>query len=85
LIHHTKYSSSYTNQSNCLQEEKTPYSFFINETEILADVKKTLEELKVSQEEVLNIVYQPQAVFRVKSITRCAGSMAGTKLQTFDS
>lgn len=32
---------------------------------------------KVDTENVLNIVYQPQAVFRVRAVTRCTSSMPG--------
>lgn len=33
--------------------------------------------MKCSTEETLRIVYQPQAIFRVKAITRCTGSLSG--------
>lgn len=32
---------------------------------------------KASTEAVLSIVYQPQAVFRVRSVTRCTSSLPG--------
>lgn len=31
----------------------------------------------VSVEQVLQIVYQPQAVFRIKPVTRCSASISG--------
>ena len=61
-----------------LQEESTPYSFFVNETEITDQLSKALGEdgLK-STESVLEIVYQPQAVFRVRAVTRCTSTIEG--------
>jgi len=35
--------------------------------------EKTLEE----SEQVLDIVYQPQAVFKVRAVTRCTSSIPG--------
>jgi hypothetical protein len=41
-------------------EEELPYSFFINGVEILDSVGTSIDEQKLSAEEVMNIVYQPQ-------------------------
>ena len=38
--------------------------------------------MKLSREEVLTIVYQPQAIFKVKAVTRCTGSMTGKTIST---
>ena len=48
-----------------------PYSFFVGDLEVTSSLQETLERLTVDSEKVLNIVYQPQAVFRVKAVTRC--------------
>lgn len=60
-------------------EEKLPYSFYIQETEITSSLKKTLELEKDSfvAEKVLEIIYAPQAIFRVKAVTRCTSSIPG--------
>ncbi|PRP78603.1 hypothetical protein PROFUN_13552 [Planoprotostelium fungivorum] len=58
-------------------EEKLPYSFFVNDNEITGDLAGTIAETKVSTEEVLYIRYQPQAVFRVRSVTRCSNTIEG--------
>ncbi|KAL6070688.1 NLE domain-containing protein [Balamuthia mandrillaris] len=69
-------------------EERMPYSFYVSEEEILGTLRQTLLQQKegdssssasplASTEQVLRIVYQPQAVFRVRAVTRCTGSMAG--------
>ena len=60
-----------------LKDEKLPYSFFVNNVEILSDLRTTLEELKISTEDILHITYQPQAVFRVKAVNRCTSSLSG--------
>jgi ribosome assembly protein 4 len=58
-------------------EEKTPYLFFINEEEVKESLQNALDLKKVDIENVLEIVYQPQAVFRVRPVTRCTSSMPG--------
>ena len=60
------------------QEETTPYSFYVNDTEITESLSKTLDkDLLESSESVLEIVYQPQAVFRVRAVTRCTSTIEG--------
>lgn len=60
-----------------LQEEPTPYLFFINDDEVRDSVQQTLGSKQLDVENVLDIVYQPQAVFRVRPVTRCTSSMPG--------
>ena len=57
--------------------EYVPYSFYINDVEIIEDIKSTLDSLKHSLEVQITIVYRPQAIFKVRSVTRCSSSMAG--------
>lgn len=58
-------------------EDPLPYSFFLNEVEIAEKLIANMKSDKVSSEEVLTIVYQPQAVFRVRSVSRCTSSLPG--------
>jgi ribosome assembly protein 4 len=61
-------------------EEQLPYSFFLkeNEEEILNSLSEALARApNTSTEEVLSIVYQPQAIFRVKAVTRCTSTIPG--------
>ena len=61
-----------------LQEEKVPYSFFVNDKEITDRLDLTLTEWELEDsEQVLEIVYQPQAVFKVRAVTRCTSSIPG--------
>ncbi len=56
-----------------------PYSFFVDDAEIITTLQQDgLEALKKSTEEVMTIVYQPQAVFRVRAVTRCSSTLTGT-------
>lgn len=56
----------------CLQEENLPCTFFVNDKEIKSSLADTLtEDEKSNTEKVINIVYQPQAVFKVRAVTRC--------------
>lgn len=59
------------------QDDPTPYLFFVNEEEIKNSLNETLDPKKTDVENILNIVYQPQAVFRVRPVTRCTSSMPG--------
>lgn len=54
-----------------------PYAFFINNEEIIDTIEKHVEKQKLSTEHVLNIVYQPQSIFRVRPVSRCSSSLAG--------
>ncbi|KAK9840799.1 hypothetical protein WJX81_005490 [Elliptochloris bilobata] len=59
------------------QKEKLPYSFFIEEQPLADDLGVHLHKHKVSVEAALRIVYQLQAVFRVRPVSRCTASLAG--------
>ena len=60
------------------QEETTPYSFFVNEREIVSSLVNELQKQQLDgSEAVIDIVYQPQAVFRVRAVTRCTSSIPG--------
>jgi len=58
-------------------EESLPYSFFVNEEEVVTNLLDILKYQETDDEQILKIVYQPQAVFRVRSITRCVSSLEG--------
>lgn len=57
--------------------EKLPYSFFLKEEEIVASLKETIRSSEMSTELVLPIIYQPQAIFRVRTVTRCSATIPG--------
>lgn len=59
------------------QEERTPYLFFVNEQEITKSLDNSLDSKLLNTEEILDIVYQQQAVFRVRAVTRCTSSLPG--------
>ena len=60
------------------QDEPVPYRFKVGDIELqrtlLDDV---LAPLQKSAEETVQITYLPQAVFRVKTVSRCASAMSG--------
>ena len=60
-----------------LQDESVPYSFYVNESEITGSLKETLETQTLETEKVVEIVYQPQAVFKVRAVTRCTSTIPG--------
>ncbi|XP_050410241.1 notchless protein homolog 1 isoform X2 [Patella vulgata] len=62
-----------------LQKAKpTPYSFFVKDVEITENLNKTLTKDQLDDtEKVLDIIYQPQAIFQVRAVTRCTGTIEG--------
>ena len=58
-------------------DEPTPYSFYLNDEEILADLAGSLSKQALSGEEVHCVRFQPLAVFRVAPVTRCTDSLPG--------
>lgn len=58
-------------------EEKLPYSFYISNEELVVQLGIYLQKNKVSVEKVLTIVYQPQAIFRIRPISRCSATISG--------
>lgn len=58
-------------------EEQNPFLFFVNDEEIKDCLDKSLNLAKLDTENVIDIIYQPQAMFRVRPVTRCTSSMPG--------
>jgi len=59
------------------EERARPYLFFHKEVEVRESLAEVLRLQLVDYEATLSIVYQPQAVFRVRGVTRCTSSLAG--------
>ncbi|XP_076663774.1 notchless protein homolog 1 [Andrena cerasifolii] len=60
-------------------EEPIPFAFYVNDVEVIDSLEKSIGENFSSSEDVLEIVYQPQAIFKVRAVTRCTGSLEGHK------
>ncbi|KAJ1978040.1 ribosome assembly [Dimargaris verticillata] len=59
-------------------DEPHPYSFYVDQVEILRSLDEdVLQATGRSTEDTLTIVYQPQALFRVRPVTRCSSSLTG--------
>ena len=58
-------------------EQNRPYLFFVNNQEVSVSLAETLKFQLIDYESTLSIVYQPQAVFRVRGVTRCSSSLSG--------
>lgn len=58
-------------------EERLPYAFYIDDQELVVELGVYLQKNKVSVEKVLRIVYQPQAIFRIRPVNRCSATIAG--------
>ena len=59
------------------EEEDTPYLFFINGHDIKTNIYDCVRHQIINAEKTIPIVYQPQAVFRVRPVSRCTSSMPG--------
>ncbi|KAF5270442.1 hypothetical protein FQR65_LT05630 [Abscondita terminalis] len=59
------------------QDEQMKFVFFINDVEISKDIGSTLDLTSLNTENVVEIIYQQQAIFRVRPVTRCTSSMPG--------
>ena len=60
------------------KEEEIPYDFFLNDVEIDDSLQGTMDRVdSLDTENRIEIVYQPQAVFRVRAVTRCTTTNAG--------
>lgn len=60
------------------QDEKLPYTFSVQDKEIVKSIQEDiLKSLGKSTEETITITYRPQALFRVRRVTRCSSTLAG--------
>lgn len=57
--------------------EPTPYTFFVKDVEVTSNLASALKNAVLDSEKVLEIIYQPQAVFQVRAVTRCTSSLPG--------
>lgn len=73
-------------KTDTTEPNKVPYSFYAkvmkngneDDIEILTSIADLLRnELSISTESVLNLVYQPLAVFRVRPVSRCTDTLPG--------
>lgn len=60
-----------------IQGRENVYSFFINESEIVGNIGDVVEQEVLETEKVVEIVYQPQAIFRVRAVSRCTSTISG--------
>eukprot|EP00056_Hartaetosiga_gracilis_P021873 m.26964 g.26964 ORF g.26964 m.26964 type:complete len:489 (-) comp9309_c0_seq1:1083-2549(-) len=58
-------------------EEPTPYSFYVENNEVTKTLYHAIKTAGLSSEDTVKIVYQPQAVFRVRGIAECCGTISG--------
>ncbi len=57
--------------------DRVPYAFYVDNVEVTGTLKEAVAAVGVSKEDVLPIIYQPLAVFRVMPISRCTDTMSG--------
>jgi ribosome assembly protein 4 len=65
------------------EPDSATYSFFIHETELTYSIEDLIKRLSKSNEHVvsmetqLQIVYTPQALFKVRPVSRCSSTLSG--------
>lgn len=59
------------------QDESALYAFYVEEKEINNCLVDVLDINKLNTEHVVDIIYQEQAVFRVRPVTRCTSTLPG--------
>lgn len=64
-------------------EDPIPLAFYIDNEEVTETLGQSLKENFAVSESTVDIVYQPQALFKVRAVTRCTGSMEGTLISFF--
>ncbi|XP_074289878.1 notchless protein homolog [Silene latifolia] len=57
-------------------EEKLPYAFYINDRELVVELGVFLQSINASVENIVQIVYQPQAIFRIAPVYRCSQTLS---------
>uniref|UniRef100_A0A3B3CDK6 Notchless protein homolog 1 n=1 Tax=Oryzias melastigma TaxID=30732 RepID=A0A3B3CDK6_ORYME len=61
-----------------MKEEPVPFAFFVRgEAEVVSSLGSCVKAIGVETEQVLPVVYQPQAVFRVRAVSRCTSTLQG--------
>ncbi|KAB8115752.1 hypothetical protein EE612_056459 [Oryza sativa] len=58
-------------------EDKLPYAFYIGDEELSVQLGAYMQQKNANVEVTLRIVYQPQAVFRIRPVNRCSATIAG--------
>lgn len=59
-------------------EEPMKYSFTVNDIEITTSLEEdVLSKNDISKENALKIIYRPQALFKVRPVTRCSSTLTG--------
>ena len=67
-----------SNSHPFLKDEEIPYDFYVNDVEIEGTLQDTMDRVhNLDTENRIEIVYQPQAVFRVRAVTRCTSTNIG--------
>lgn len=54
-----------------VKEEESVYAFFVDDKEVTKSLQDTLNTDELNTEHAINIIYQKQAIFKVRAVTRC--------------
>lgn len=59
------------------REIPVPLAFYVDNVEVTDSLGKYLKNDFNFLEDVVEIIYQPEALFKVRAVTRCTGSLEG--------
>lgn len=59
------------------EDEAVPLAFYINDVEVVGTLHEHIDPNYNVDRGLIDIVYQQQAVFKVRAVTRCTGSLEG--------
>lgn len=62
-------------------DESVPYAFYLEGLELNGEIGAAMLKNDVSVEKTVEILFRPQAVFRVRPVGRCTATMAGALLR----
>ncbi|CAL1284447.1 unnamed protein product [Larinioides sclopetarius] len=63
--------------NSLLNKEGVPFLFFVNDVQIKDSLLNVVEKKHLGSEQILEITYAEQAVFRVRPVKRCTSSIPG--------
>lgn len=58
-------------------KENKPYSFYLNNVEIVTRISEQMKIQKLNSEVILPIVFEPRSYFKVRPITHCVATLTG--------
>ncbi|CAB4062076.1 RSA4 [Lepeophtheirus salmonis] len=59
------------------EDEDVPFTFFVQDYQIKSTLRDALQAMIVESEKTLDIIFKPEAIFKVSPVSRCTSSLCG--------